>query len=82
MLRQKSAHNLYPKTGDAGAAKKRAKSEKRAASRARGGSTERVVAPESKGFIGVKVRSPASGQVAGFPKIFPGKVVGVAEAKK
>jgi hypothetical protein len=54
-----------------------------AASRARGGSTEQVVAPESKGVIEVKVRSPASGQqVAGFPEVFPGKVVGVAEAKK
>jgi hypothetical protein len=28
------------------------------------------------------VRSPASGQVAGFPKVFPGKVVGVTGAKK
>jgi hypothetical protein len=77
--RPKIAQNIYPKTEDAGAAK----SEKRAASRARGVAMERVVAPESKGVIGVKVRSPASVQVAGFPKGIPsGKVVGVGEAKK
>ncbi len=63
MPRPKSAHSLYPKTGDAVAAKKRAKSEKRAASRARGGSTERVVAPESKGVIEVKVRHSADGSI-------------------
>jgi hypothetical protein len=56
MSRPNSVRNLHPKTGDAGcrSSKKRAKSEKRAASRARGVTTERVVAPESKDVKGFK----------------------------
>jgi hypothetical protein len=82
MSKPKSAHNLYPPNGGRRSNKKRGKSGKQAASRARGVATKQVVTPESKRVIGVKVRSPASGQVAGFPKVFPGKVIRVAGAKK
>jgi hypothetical protein len=65
----KKVTQFIPQNGGRRSSKKRAKSEKGAARRARGVATEQVVAPESKGVIGVKVRSSASGQVAGFPKV-------------